>query len=196
MIGERHRAHSEFGGAIDQAINPAAAIEQAVVGVNMKVDEVFVGHRQAAKASRGGVLSKSFSGEVSWRCGAVPWSLAIWQSRCTFGDNVTKPGSVTYWVTLPASRDRGTRTLRRGRRSPKMTACDAPTLDVCQYRFGSSTFATISSSFSYLFIFIFLFRQDKRGAAGGEKLREREKRSRARGAAFLERNFTRPREVS
>ena len=65
VIGERHRTHPEFGRALDQAVNSAAAVEQTVVRVNMKVDEVFIGSRQGPKASRGAVRSKSFSGEKS-----------------------------------------------------------------------------------------------------------------------------------
>jgi small subunit ribosomal protein S21 len=42
VVGEREGLHAEPGGAVHQAINPAGAIEQAVVGVDMEVDEVPV----------------------------------------------------------------------------------------------------------------------------------------------------------
>jgi hypothetical protein len=60
VIGERHGAHPELGRSIHQTVDPAAAVEQAVVGVNMEVDEIFVGCRQAAKAIRAGGVSKRF----------------------------------------------------------------------------------------------------------------------------------------
>ena len=77
VVGERHRAHPELGCALDQPVNPAATVEQTVVRVNMKVDEIFVGGRQGPKASRGAMRGKRFSesnqgraaalGEIEWR---------------------------------------------------------------------------------------------------------------------------------
>src|SRR5690606_15664998 len=62
MVGQRHGAHPELGRALDQAVDAAAAIQQAVVRMDMKVNEVFIGSRQAAKAIRPVGVGKSFSG--------------------------------------------------------------------------------------------------------------------------------------
>ena len=45
VVGQGHRAHPQIDRAIHQAIDPAAAVEQAVVAVDVEMDEVFVDGR-------------------------------------------------------------------------------------------------------------------------------------------------------
>jgi hypothetical protein len=45
VIGEGDGGHAELDRAVHQPVDPAAAVEQAVVGVDVEVDEVFVGGR-------------------------------------------------------------------------------------------------------------------------------------------------------
>ena len=61
MIGERHRAHAELGGAVHQTIDAAAAVEQAVVRVDVEMDEIFVGGRHAE--SKQAACAECASGE-------------------------------------------------------------------------------------------------------------------------------------
>ena len=49
MIRERHRAHPQLGRTLNQPVDSATAVEQTVVRVDMKVDEIFVSSRQGAK---------------------------------------------------------------------------------------------------------------------------------------------------
>ena len=45
VIGHRARCHPEFFGAFSERLNLDGAVEEAVVGMKMKVDEVWVRHR-------------------------------------------------------------------------------------------------------------------------------------------------------
>ena len=55
VVGEGEGAHAELGGAIHQPVDAAAAIEQAVVGVDVEMDEILVGgrHGLVKQAQRG-----------------------------------------------------------------------------------------------------------------------------------------------
>lgn len=46
VVGDGQRAHSQFGGPVHQPVDSAAAVEQAVVRVDVEMDEIFVDGRQ------------------------------------------------------------------------------------------------------------------------------------------------------
>jgi hypothetical protein len=41
VVAERERGHFQLGGALGEFGNPARAIEEAVLGMDVKMDEVF-----------------------------------------------------------------------------------------------------------------------------------------------------------
>jgi hypothetical protein len=47
VVGQGQRLHSEFVGALHQAVYPARSVEEAVVAMNMEVDEILVGRRHS-----------------------------------------------------------------------------------------------------------------------------------------------------
>jgi hypothetical protein len=48
VVGEGEGAHSKFRRPVHEPVNPARAVEQTVVGVDVEMDEIFVssGHRK------------------------------------------------------------------------------------------------------------------------------------------------------
>ncbi len=45
MVGEGERGHAEGNGAVHEPVDPAGTVEQAVVGMDVKMDEILVGRR-------------------------------------------------------------------------------------------------------------------------------------------------------
>ena len=45
MVGEGQRAHAQFDRPVHQPVDPAGAVEQAVVAMDVEMDEIFVGGR-------------------------------------------------------------------------------------------------------------------------------------------------------
>ena len=48
VVGEGESLHAEGLGAVHQAVDPAGAIEEAVVAVDVKMDEISVGRRHGS----------------------------------------------------------------------------------------------------------------------------------------------------
>ena len=53
MVGERQGLHAQFRRAIHQPVDAAGSVEQAVVAMDMEMDEILVGgtHRRSWEAS-------------------------------------------------------------------------------------------------------------------------------------------------
>ena len=69
VVGERQRLHAQPGGAVHQAVDAAGAVEQAVVRVDVEMDEIGVGGRQghanqdpAPKCSRRNAVERRRNG--------------------------------------------------------------------------------------------------------------------------------------
>jgi hypothetical protein len=63
VIGHGDRRHLEGRSLPDQAVDPISAVEQAVLGMNVKVNELGAGHA-VLNRRRGGIVS-SRAGEVN-----------------------------------------------------------------------------------------------------------------------------------
>ena len=70
MVGERERGHPQRLRAIHQPVDAAGAIEQAVIGVKVEMDEIFVGGRHAV-VSRRATRCLRKRGKVRFRLSAV-----------------------------------------------------------------------------------------------------------------------------
>jgi hypothetical protein len=58
MISEGHGLHAQGGGAVHQAIDPTGAVQQAVVGVDVEMDEIGGGGRHAIQATPAAAFGK------------------------------------------------------------------------------------------------------------------------------------------
>jgi hypothetical protein len=73
MVGQRERGHAEFLGAAHETIDPAGAIEQAVVGVDVEVDEISGSRHALMKESvRASSQGESAEERARRRQGAKP----------------------------------------------------------------------------------------------------------------------------
>ena len=74
VVGQREGGHAERGGPVHQPVDPAGSIQQAVVAVDVEMDEIFVGGRQGALLPRAvrPLAIANRRGRSDWKKGMGP----------------------------------------------------------------------------------------------------------------------------